>query len=582
MMPRPVAPTIVGLGARGSNLERLRRERFDLLVVGGGITGAGVAWDAASRGLRVAVVEKQDVASGTSSRSTKLLHGGLRYLQQADIVLVREALHERGVIGRLAPHLVELTPFLFPIYGGWRERAKLAAGLSLYDVLAVGSGAPRHRWLGPDATRKVAPGLAEAGLDGAFVYRDAQTDDARMVVEVLASAVRHGAAVANRMAMREVVRRNGAVVGAGVEDLATGDTFQIDASVVVVAAGVWLEDIVAPRPRHPRVLPAKGVHLFVPMNGFPPDAAVYTSTTRDGRLFFIVPWLGVAMIGTTDSPYAGDLAAPVTLPEEMDYLLEATNRAFPKVHLGRDDVLATQAGLRPLVSIGARDGQPTRTLSREDRVWEPEPGIVAIAGGKLTTFRHMGQRVVNIVARRLSGPRGVGQAVTATDPLGGFLQPMGASEFEAWRNGALAGVSGSSRAFRGAAITRYGARFPVLEEMVAHDASLAAPLFPGDPTVASTRAEALYAIRHEQAGSVGDVLARRLRVALLTRDQGRSAVGEVASLLAKELGWSVARREAAVAEYDREAVQYAVPAQPSDDGATLAPDAGRALVGVSG
>ncbi|NCA13877.1 MAG: FAD-dependent oxidoreductase, partial [Proteobacteria bacterium] len=174
-MASAAPPTIVGLGARESNLERLRRERFDLVVVGGGITGAGVAWDAASRGLRVAVVEKQDVASGTSSRSTKLLHGGLRYLQQADVILVREALHERGVIGRLAPHLVELTPFLFPIYGGWRERAKLAAGLSLYDVLAVGSGAPRHRWLGPDATRTMAPGLAEVGLDGAFVYRDAQT-----------------------------------------------------------------------------------------------------------------------------------------------------------------------------------------------------------------------------------------------------------------------------------------------------------------------------------------------------------------------------------------------------------------------
>jgi len=572
-------PTIVGLGARESNLERLRRERFDLVVVGGGITGAGVAWDAASRGLRVAVVEKQDVASGTSSRSTKLLHGGLRYLQQADVILVREALHERGVIGRLAPHLVELTPFLFPIYGGWRERAKLAAGLSLYDVLAVGSGAPRHRWLGPDATRTMAPGLAEVGLDGAFVYRDAQTDDARMVVEVLAGAVKHGAAVANRVAMHEVVRRNGAVVGAGVEDLVTGDTFQIEAAVVVAAAGVWLEDIVAPRPGHPRVLPAKGVHLFVPIDGFPPDAAVYTSTTRDGRLFFIVPWLGVAMIGTTDSPYAGDLAAPVTLPEEMDYLLDAANRAFPTVHLGREDVLATQAGLRPLVSMAASDGRPTRTLSREDRVWEPEPGVVAIAGGKLTTFRHMGQRVVDTVARRLTGPRGASKAVTATDPLGGFTRPMGATEFEAWRDGALAGVTGDARTFRGAAIARYGARFPILEEMVSRDASLAAPLFPRDPTVGSTRAEALYAIRHEQAGSVGDVLARRLRVALLTRDQGRAAVQDVAALLAQELGWSAARREAAIAEYDLEVGQYAVPGNAAVV-PDLATDARRTLVGT--
>ncbi len=554
------SPAPVGLGRREAHVERLRRERFDLLVVGGGITGAGVAWDAASRGLRVALVEKQDVASGTSSRSTKLLHGGLRYLQQADVLLVRQALHERGVVGRLAPHLVELTPFLFPIYGGWRERATLAAGLALYDALAIGSGAPRHQWLETAATRRLAPGLAEPGLAGAYVYRDAQTDDARMVVEVLAGAVAHGAAVANRVAMREVVRRNGVVTGAAVEDLVTGEAFQVDAPVVVVAAGVWLEDIVAPRAGHPRVLPAKGVHLFVPIDGFPRDAAVYGSTTRDGRLFFIVPWLGVAMIGTTDSPYAGDLAAPVTLPEEMDYLLEAANRAFPHAGLGRGDVLATQAGLRPLVSIAGRDGRPTRSLSREDRVWELEPGLVAIAGGKLTTFRHMAQRVVDVAARRLTGPRGAGASVTSTKSLGGFARPMGVAEFAAWRDGALAGATGpAGREFRAAMIARYGARFPVLEAMVEDDPSLAAPLVPGDARVGSTRAEAAYGIRHEQAGSVGDVLARRLRVALLTRDQGRSAARDVASLLARELGWSDGRRDAAVADYEVEAAQYAVP-----------------------
>jgi glycerol-3-phosphate dehydrogenase len=193
----------------------------------------------------------------------------------------------------------------------------------------------------------------------------------------------------------------------------------------------------------------------------------------------------------------------------------------------------------------------------------------------------MGQRVVDLVARRLSGPRGVNHAVTATDPLGGFTRPMGAPEFLAWRDGALAGVTGDARTFRGAAITRYGARFPILEEMVARDASLAAPLFPEDPAVVSTRAEALYAIRHEQAGSVGDVLARRLRVALLTRDQGRSAVDDVASLLAQELGWTAARREAAVAEYDREVAQYAVPGQEVGSARLPVTDAGRALVGAS-
>lgn len=569
----------VGLGARTAQVDRLRRERFDVLVVGGGITGAGVAWDAASRGLRVAVVEQHDVASGTSSRSTKLLHGGLRYLRQADVVLVREALHERSLVGRLAPHLVELTPFLFPILGGWRERATLAAGLSLYDLLAIGTGAPRHRWLGREETRRMAAGLAADGLAGAFVYRDAQTDDARMVVEVLAGAVRHGAAVANRVAMREVVRHHGTVTGAHVEDLETGEGFQVDAPVVVLAAGVWLEGLAAPRPGTPRVLPAKGVHLFVPLDGFPPDAAVYTSTTRDGRLFFIVPWLGVAMIGTTDSPYVGDLAAPATSLEEMDYLLEAANRAFPQVRLRREDVIATQAGLRPLVSMATADGRPTRTLSREERTWEPEPGIVAIAGGKLTTFRHMAERVVNLAARRLPGPRGTGRSVTATDPLGGFPRPMSAPEFAAWRDGALAGVTGAAREFRAGAIARYGARFPALEALVAADASLAAPLFPGDPVATSTRAEVLHAIRHEQARSVGDVLARRLRAALLTRDQGRSAARDVASLLAGELGWSDARRDAAVAAYAAEVAQYAVPGRAGAAGPPVG-DAQGTLVGA--
>ncbi|NBQ32323.1 MAG: glycerol-3-phosphate dehydrogenase/oxidase [Proteobacteria bacterium] len=371
---------LYSLGSRTAHLDRLRREAFDVIVIGGGITGAGVAWDAATRGLRVALVEQGDFAGGTSSRSTKLLHGGLRYLQQADIGLVREALQERGVMQRLAPHLVELYPFLFPIYGGLAERAKLAAGLTLYDALALGSGAPRHSWLGADATRRLAPGLTMNGLDGAFVYRDAQTDDARMVVEVLRGAVAHGAVVVNRVAMREVTRHHGTVTGAMVEDTVTGETTSVDAPVVVAATGVWLERLVRPRTGQPRVRPAKGVHLFVPLDGFPADAAVYASTTRDRRLFFIVPWLGVAMLGTTDTPYDGDLASPETQASEVEYLLEATSRAFPSVALKSSDILSTQAGLRPLVSTETGDDRATRTLSREDRVWEAEPGVVRRSG----------------------------------------------------------------------------------------------------------------------------------------------------------------------------------------------------------
>ncbi len=554
---------LYSLGSRTAHLDRLRREAFDVIVVGGGITGAGVAWDAATRGLRVALVEQGDFAGGTSSRSTKLLHGGLRYLQQADIGLVREALQERGVMQRLAPHLVELYPFLFPIYGGLAERAKLAAGLTLYDALALGSGAPRHSWLGADATRRLAPGLTMNGLDGAFVYRDAQTDDARMVVEVLRGAVAHGAVVVNRVAMREVTRHHGTVTGAMVEDTVTGETTSVDAPVVVAATGVWLERLVRPRTGQPRVRPAKGVHLFVPLDGFPADAAVYASTTRDRRLFFIVPWLGVAMLGTTDTPYDGDLASPETQASEVEYLLEATSRAFPSVALKSSDLLSTQAGLRPLVSTETGDDRATRTLSREDRVWEAEPGVVAIAGGKLTTFRHMAQRVVDLVATRLVGPKATGPAVTRERPLAGFARPMSGVEYASWREGALAGVeAGRARTIRSMLVTRYGAHFRAIESLIDGDPSMGEPLSPNDPAVQSCRAEALFAIRHEQAVSISDVLARRLRVSLLTHDQGRAAACDVASMFASEHGWTDGQRADALREYEADIAQFAVPGSP--------------------
>ena len=546
------------LGARAAHLERLRRGAFDLVVVGGGITGAGVAWDAAARGLRVALVEQADFAGGTSSRSSKLIHGGLRYLAQGHLQLTREAVAERGRLRRLAPHLVELLPFAFPIVHGPLQRAKLTAGLWLYDAFAAGAGAPRHTWLDRAATLARAPGLAPGRLSGAFVYTDARTDDARLVLEVLRAAVAHGATVANYVAMQGLLTAKGRAIGVAAEDRLTGTPLEIQGQIVVLAAGVWLDQVLPPRSRgRPRVRPAKGVHLYLPSDRFPRDTALYLSTAADGRLVFVVPWLGRTLVGTTDTEYRGDLAAPRATADDVRYLLDAVNRAFPDAALTPAAVLNTQAGLRPLVALRAGS---TPSLSRGDRIFETETGAIAIAGGKLTTFRLMAEKVVDRAARRLTGPRGAGRSPTARLPLAGFPRPLAAAAYEAWRRAALDGTphrGDDVRPRRARLVERYGAHHAAVEALIAEDAALAAPLVPGQPAL---RAEALFAIRHEQAMSVADVLAQRLRLALLAADQGRQAAAAVADLLAREHRWSSEQRQAALAAYAADAAQYAVPA----------------------
>jgi glycerol-3-phosphate dehydrogenase len=547
--------SFASLGSRRAQLERLRSEAFDVVVVGGGISGAGVAWDAAARGLRVALVERADFAAGTSSRSSKLIHGGLRYLAQGHVGLTREAVQERGILARLAPHLVELLPFAFPIFHGLPERAKLAAGLWLYDAFAAGSGAPRHRWQDRQATLALAPGLDHTRLSGGFIYPDARTDDARLVVEVLRAAVARGAVIANYVAMQGLLVAKGRAVGIAAEDRLAGTPLEISGRVVVLATGVWLDQVLPPRDG-PRLRPAKGVHLFLPADAFPQEAALYLPTAPDGRLIFVIPWHGRTMIGTTDTDYRGDLEAPRATREDVEYLLEAANRAFPALHLTPEQVLATQAGLRPLVAAGDGSNGSTASLSREDRLFETEHGVVAIAGGKLTTFRRMAQKVVDLVARRLGGPRGAGPSPTAQLPLAGFATPLDRAAFAAWREQALREVRDEARARRARLIARYGAGYPEVEQLIAEDPSLGEPLVPGLPIL---RAEALFAVRHEQAATVADVLAQRLRLALLAPDHGRSAAGLVAAMLAREHGWSETERDAAQAAYAQYAAQFEVP-----------------------
>jgi glycerol-3-phosphate dehydrogenase len=543
------------LGNRAAQLERLRREHFDVLVVGGGITGAGVAWDAAARGLRVGLIERADFAGGTSSRSSKLIHGGLRYLAQGRVVLTREAVQERGRLQRLAPHLVDLLPFAFPIFNGPPERLKLAAGLWLYDAFAAGSGAPRHSWLGREETLAAIPGLRQDGLSGAFLYRDARTDDARMVLEVLHAAAGAGAAVANYLSMEGLLSVKGRAAGVGALDRLSGETLEVQARVVVLATGVWLDRVAPPSGRGVRVRPAKGVHLFLSPGHVPQETALYLSTTRDRRLVFVIPWLGRTMIGTTDTAYEGDLASPRATAGDVRYLLDAVNAAFPGAGLGTADVLSSQAGLRPLISDGDEEGS-TAGLSREDRVFETEAGAIAIAGGKLTTFRRMAEKVVDLAVQRLGAPPGT-RSPTAWLPLGGFPAPLDSAGYRGWLAAALAGVPPEARPVRAHLIGRYGARYSEVEALVGAAPQLGVPLCAGDPFL---KAEALYAIQDEQAVSLADILVRRLRLALVTRDQGRAAAETVAGLLGRHLGWDAAGRARALQEYERDVAQYAVPA----------------------
>jgi glycerol-3-phosphate dehydrogenase len=301
------------------------------------------------------------------------------------------------------------------------------------------------------------------------------------------------------------------------------------------------------------VRPAKGVHLYLRAERFPRDTALYLSTAADGRLVFVVPWLGRTLVGTTDTAYAGALAAPRATAADVGYLLDAVNRAFPALALTPADVLSTQAGLRPLIAVGGAD---TSTLPRGDRVFETATGAIAIAGGKLTTFRTMAQKVVDLAARRLDGPRGAGATTTAALPLAGFTRPLDAAAYAAWRGAALAEVRDDARARRARLIARYGANYAAVEALIQNDASLAAPLAAGQPVL---KAEALFAVRHEQAATIADVLAQRLRLTLVTNDGGASAAGAVADMLAAHYGWSAARKQAALDGYAAEVTQYAVP-----------------------
>ena len=522
----------VGPFDRGTSLAALADETFDVLVIGGGITGAGVALDAASRGLRTALVEKGDFASGTSSKSSKLVHGGLRYLQQGDIRLVYEALRERQRLLRNAPHLVDVLPFLIPMFGkDGVIHPKLARALGsamwMYDLTGGARIGKLHKRISAEETMAHMPTLPPGRVAASYLYYDAQADDARLTMTIArTAAVLHGAVCVNHAPVVELLRRGVHVQGAVVE--AHGRRIGVRARQVVNATGVWADEVrTLDEGRDPDTIrPAKGIHLTVPWSLVQNDIAVVAPVPKDKRSVFVVPWSApggepeFTYIGTTDTDYDGPLDDPQCTPDDVDYLVRAINHSTT-TEITRADVLGTWAGLRPLVK-STGDGR-TADLSRRHSVTASRSGMITVTGGKLTTYREMAADTVDAVAKRLDLPRSQRRSRTKK------LRLLGAQGFDSEAAGRRAHLHG-----------RFGGDSSLIEAMIGRDPSLGEPLVPGLPYL---RAEAVYSARYEMAATLDDVLSRRTRSLLLGRDAAAAVADEVADLVGDELGWDEATRK---------------------------------------
>jgi glycerol-3-phosphate dehydrogenase len=521
---------------REATIDRLGGAPLDVLVVGGGITGAGVALDAATRGLSVALVEKRDFAAGTSSRSSKLIHGGLRYLEQRDFSLVREALHERALLlTSLAPHLVEPVPFLFPLRHRTWERAYIGAGVGLYDALAGRHAAvPRHRHLSRGAALELAPSLRPDSLVGAIRYHDARTDDARFVVALVRTAVANGALALSGIRVDGLVRGEDGMQNVALHDTELGRDLGLRARVVVNATGVWSGELerMAGVPSPVAVRASKGVHLLVPRDRIASDTALILRTERS--VLFVIPWGAHWIIGTTDTEWRLDLDHPAASRSDIAYLLDHVNAALCEP-LDEDDVVGVYAGLRPLV---AREAADTAALSREHVVRRPAPGLVTVAGGKYTTYRVMARDAVDAVGEELG--EWIDPSRTDQVPL------LGAEGLTTARGRAHAHPT--AQRIGAAAVEhlleRYGALALVLLDATLERPELAEPI-EGAP--AYLLVEAWYAVVAEGALHLDDVLTRRTRISIETVDRGRAAAEPVARAMAELLGWPgrTIRREVA-------------------------------------
>ncbi|MER0244620.1 glycerol-3-phosphate dehydrogenase/oxidase [Streptomyces sp. HSW2009] len=533
----------LGPAERATALAQLARQELDVLVVGAGVVGAGVALDAATRGLTTGLVEGRDWAAGTSSRSSKLIHGGLRYLEMLDFALVREALKERGLLlERLAPHLVKPVPFLYPLqHRGW-ERLYAGSGVALYDAMSVssghGRGLPLHRHLSRGRALRVAPCLRKDALVGALQYYDAQMDDARFVTTLVRTAASYGAAVANRARVVGFLREGERVVGARVADVEQGTEFEVRARQVVNATGVWTDDtqsMIGERGQF-HVRASKGIHLVVPKDRIHSTSGLILRTEKS--VLFVIPWGRHWIIGTTDTDWDLDKAHPAASSADIDYLLEHVNTVLA-TPLTRDDVEGVYAGLRPLL---AGESDATSKLSREHTVAHPVPGLVVVAGGKYTTYRVMAKDAVDEAVHALD--QRVAGCVTEDVPL------AGAEGYRARWNArtGIARRTGLHVARVEHLLNRYGALAEEVVELIAADPRLGEPLPAAEDYL---RAEVVYAASHEGARHLDDVLTRRTRISIETFDRGTRSAREAAELMAPVLGWDSGQVEREVEHYEK-------------------------------
>ena len=534
--------------SRARSIEEIAGKHFEVVVIGGGITGAGVALDAASRGYSVALLERGDYAAGTSSRSSKMVHGGLRYLQNFDLGLVREALLERALMVRLAPHLVYPTPFLVAALGEERRDRKLGLGLNMYDVMATARAgrsrrerraareeeedtywAPdRHRTIDRDEVLELVPALAPREPKDAYLFYDCQTDDVRLVLTVLGEAERFGAVMLNGAEVTEVLSANGKATGVACVEEESGERLEVGADHVVNATGVFADQI---RPEEllgeedvPRIAPSRGTHLLIDQADLPMGKAACIVPAGEGRMIFSLPWYGRTLVGTTDNDFEGDTAHPRPAEEDVAYLLEAVNDFFG-TSLGESNLVGAYAGVRPLISTG--DPRKSVDISRKAELYETSSGMLTITGGKLTTWRRMAKQTVDRLVEREGR-----EAPCHTDeiPLGMPARPEDLQAPDGVGEEALEQLS-----------FRYGHAARRVLEIARAETKLARPIVPGRPDLL---AEVALAARAEQARSVADVLLRRTRLGILAAPELRSAkaVRPVADVLGAELGWSRRRR----------------------------------------
>ena len=537
----PVDPSF-SFDTRRACLDEMARSPVDVLVIGGGITGAGIARDAAMRGFRTALVERADFGAGTSSRSSRLIHGGLRYLEHGNLRLVFEASRERRTLLRIAPHLVWPRSFLFPIHTGSRlPRWKLAAGLLAYDALALFRNVRTHRWLGKRSMQRAEPALRKRGLMGGARYWDAQCDDARLTLANVRSAQRAGALTANYAAVERFELADGRVRGAHVRDQLDRSTHLVRALVVVNATGPWSDTVRADGRR--LVRPTKRAHVAVPRARVGNREAVTILSPLDGRVMFALPWGELTYIGTTDTPFDGTPDDVRATGDDVVYLLRSANAVFPEARLQPSDVLATWAALRPL--LHEDDAQSPGRISREHRIDEAANGLISIVGGKLTTYRVMAAQVVDLVARRLheiDGRPAPAAAPTDREPLpGGETSDLATVTAEVREEGAPENLARYL-------VRVYGTEAPAVARL-ARDDDLGRPVVTGHPVL---RAQLVHAVRREMAMTLCDLLIRRCHVFYEVPGQGVSRASAVVDLIGPELGWDAGRKAGELATYLKE------------------------------